>query len=429
MRASLHVHCLLGLALAAIAGASVAQSRVTFFRAYTEQPDALARRQFLVTEMPRLPPNDQTFARQLLAGTDAELGRYRLALEDFPFDQREMPRALIPMPHTLPTVERIDYHDFVNPQRAGDALPAAATIARAARDRRLVMINEAHHDPHTRELVLQLLPRLRALGFDHFAAEALIENGKTLAQRGYPITSSGTEYLHEPLYGEIVREALKLGYTLVPYDPTDATPDRDLAQAENLYQRVFLHHPKARLFVLTGYAHIDKAPGELGPVTPMAMRLQALTGIEPLSIDQTTFREIRPEPPHSIYRWVVAAWQPHAPVVLQVQGEDQPWSSDPKRYDISVILPPAQGRGRPDWLTLDGARHPYPIGTDLCANVVPCVVAARYAGETADAIAADRYAFFSAPGRSRLYLRPGTYQLRANGVDGRTLGAWTISVR
>lgn len=419
----------LGCVLLVLASSVMAQSRTAFFRDYAAQPDALARHQFLLAEMPRLPPPEQVFARQLLASTDAELGRYRQALVDFPFDQREPLAVTIPMPHTLPMTLRIDYRDFVDLQRVADSLQAAPAIARAARGRRLVMINEAHHDAHTRVLVLQLLPRLRALGFNYFAAEALIEDGKSLAQRGYPIASSGTEYLHEPLYGEIVREALKLGYTLVPYDPTEPVPDRDLAQAKNLYQRVFAHDPAARLFVLAGYAHIDKAPGELGPVMPMAMRLRALTGIEPLTIDQTMLREIRPEPPHSLYRWVIKAWQPRAPVVLQAQGKDHLWSANPERYDISVILPPARGRERPDWLTLDGARHAYPISTDLCANVVPCVVAARYASESADAIAVDRYAFFAAPERSQLYLRPGSYQLRASDDSGHTLGAWSISVK
>lgn len=417
------------LLLVACASSAAAPSQTAFFRAYAAQPDALARRQFLVAEMPRLAPPEKSFARQLLAGTDAELGRYRLALGDFPFDQREIPAVAIPRPHTLPTVVRIDYRDFVDPQRVADAVAAAPAITQMARGRQLVMINEAHHDAHTRELVLQLLPRLRALGFDYFAAEALIEDGKTLARRGYPLASSGTEYLHEPLYGEIVREAIRLGYTLVSYDPTTPVPDRDLAQAENLYQRVFARDPAARLFVLAGYAHVDKAPGELGPITPLAMRLQALTGIEPLSIDQTTFREIRPEPPYSIYRWVIAAWQPRTPIVLQVAGENTPWSANPSRYDISVILPPAQGRDRPDWLALDGARKPYRINARLCADVLPCVVEAHYIDESADAIAADRYTFLSAPASSRLYLRPGSYRLRARDAQDHTLDGQLITVK
>lgn len=429
MHATRNTRRALVVMLFALASGALGQTATRFFRAYAAHTDDLARRQFVLTELPHLGPDDRLLARQLLAGTDAELGRYRLALEDFPFDQRQPPAIAIPLPATRPTVKLIEFHDFVDLQRVADAIPAAPAIAAAARGRRLVLINEAHHDAHTRELVLQLLPLLRREGFTHFAAEALTEDGATLAQRGYPVAGSGTEYLHEPLYGEIVRTAIRLGYTLVAYDPTTAAPDRDLAQAENLYARVFARDPTARLFVLAGYAHIDQSPGELGPVTPMAMRLKALTGIAPLSIDQTMFREIRPRPPHGIYRWVVDAYQPRGPVVLHEQGSNTLWSGDPKRFDVSVILPPSHGRERPDWASLDGTRHAWAIDTRLCRDALPCLVEARYASEANDAIAADRYLFLTAPARSRLYLFPGSYRLRVADAQGHTVGEQLISVR
>lgn len=429
MLAPMLLRAILGIALLATCVTAGAQSRLPFFRQYAAQPDLLARRQFLAAEIPRLPEAEQVFARQLLASTDGELGLYQQALHDFPFDQRAPLHALVPQPATPPTVKLIDDHSFVDPYRSADAIPAAQAIAIAAADRRIVMINEAHHDAHTRVLVLQLLPLLRAQGYDYFAAEALTEDGRSLERRGYPVAGSGTEYLGEPLYGEIVREAIRLGYTLVSYDPTGASADRDADQAANLYQRVFVRDPKARLFLLAGYAHIDKAKGQLGNVMPMAMHLQQLTGIDPLAVDQTTFREVEPERPDGVYSWMMASYRPRRPVVLRMQGGGSGlWSGDPKRYDVSVILPKAHGKPRPDWLALDGARHAWPIDTSLCAGTVPCVAEARHAGESDDAIPADRYTFLDAPASSQLYLRPGTYRLRAWGSDGRTLAEHTITV-
>jgi hypothetical protein len=420
---------MLGAILLVVCTTAAAHSDETFFRQYADQPNALTRRQFLVTQMAQLPAPELSFARQLLAGTDCELGLYEQALADFPFDQRQPPNVAIPRPATLPTIKLLDYNFFVDPEVVADAVPAAGYIAKAAAQRRLLLVNEAHHDAHTRELVLQLLPKLRASGYNYFAAEALIEGNASLQRRGYPITTSGTEYLHEPLYGEIIREAIRLGYILVPYDPTQVNADRDASQAATLYQRVFAHDPTARLFVLAGYAHVDKATGRLGGSTPMAMQLQRLSGVEPLSVDQTTFREIRPEPPHDVYQWVVNNYHPHQPVVLDIRGSDKPWSSDPARYDISVILPPTRGRMRPDWLALGGERHPYPIDSRLCAGTTPCEVSARYAGESDDAIAADRHAFLEAPAHSRLYLRPGRYRLLARDSQGRSLGERDITVQ
>lgn len=420
---------LFGLMLMAACTTAAAQSDAAFFRHYAAQPNDLARRQFLTTQLTSLPTSEQSLARQLLASTDCELGLYEQALADFPFDQRQPSQTPIPKPATLPTIKPLDFNNFLDPNSVADPIPAASHIAKAAAKRRLLLVNEAHHDAHTRVLVLQLLPKLRALGYNYFAAEALIEDNASLQRRAYPITTSGTEYLHEPLYGEIIRTAIRLGYTLVPYDPIEAVADRDASQAATLYQRVFAHDPTARLFVLAGYAHVDKAKGQLGSVTPMAMRLQQLSGIEPLSVDQTTFREIRSEPSHDTYQWIVDNYHPRQPIVLNMLSSDQPWSSDPARYDISVILPPAHGRQRPDWLALDGARHAYPIDSGLCAGITPCVVSARYAGESDDAIAADRYAFLQAPARSRLYLYPGRYQLRASDSQGHALSAQEITVR
>src|SRR5690606_22210325 len=97
------------------------------------------------------------------------------------------------------------------------AVDAAEVISSLAAQRQIVMVNEAHHDVATRRLTLALLPRLRALGFTHFAVEALNGDDRELKSRGYPIETSGY-YVNEPVFGEIVREARRLGYTIVEYE-------------------------------------------------------------------------------------------------------------------------------------------------------------------------------------------------------------------
>ncbi|TAL97407.1 MAG: hypothetical protein EPN69_03230 [Rhodanobacter sp.] len=101
------------------------------------------------------------------------IGLYNEAIRDFPLESR------IPTGITLPTLAQWKTAD------------PADVIARLAADRRPVLINEAHHDAHTRLLTLALLPRLRALGFNYFAAEALSSKDKNLMQRGYPVNDSG----------------------------------------------------------------------------------------------------------------------------------------------------------------------------------------------------------------------------------------------
>lgn len=382
------------------------------FAALDQQPNDLARYAYLTKLMPALDPVAKPTAEQLRASAENELGLYRDAIRDFPFDNRVAISARMVLPQ--------------RPQWA--SANALETIVKLAGKRRVVMINEVHHDASTRQLTLALLPRLRALGYRYFAAEALDEKDPALMQRGYPVAASGSEYLHEPLYGEIVRQAIQLGYIVVPYDSdAESTAAREDEQARHLYQRVLAKNPDARLFVHAGYAHVDKAIGNLGAITPMAMRLAQLCHCDPLSIDQSQLRDIG-SLWDGAYRLLAEDFQPESPVVLVNSAHGGVWSSDPAKHDISVILPPIGQRQRPLWLTLGGQRRAVGIDVDLCRQSIPCTVEARYAAESDEATPADRYAFLSRHARSTLYLRPGAYRLRAQDVDGKTLSEQTIQV-
>ena len=86
--------------------------------------------------------------------------------------------------------------------------PAADVILDMAKSRKAVFFNEAHSAPITRTLTIEMLPKLRELGFNYFAAETLYDTDHDLQKRGYPTPKSGF-YVNEPLYGEMVRTALQ----------------------------------------------------------------------------------------------------------------------------------------------------------------------------------------------------------------------------
>lgn len=403
----------LSLALALAAGANAhAPSPHELYKHVASLKNDLARYQYLSGIVAEKDPATLQLAGQLLASVESELGLYDDAVRQFLFDNRDLP-----LPETLPRADA---------WRAEDALD---TIAAQARGRRIVMINEAHHDAHTRELTLELLPRLRALGFTHFAAEALNENDAALIQRGYPVPASGSEYLREPLLGDIVRQAIRLGFIVVAYDsdsPDNAVREAD--QARHLYQRVFAKQPRARLFVHAGYAHIDKAAGRLGSIEPMAMQLRRLSGFEPLCIEQSQFRWVGYAYKADPYMQLVNDFDVRRPTVLVQRDSQQPWSNAPTRYDISVILPPSGHWGRPRWLALDGQRRSRMVDTGICRHVLPCVVEAHYPSEPDDATPADRQTFLSDDRQAALYLRPGNYRLRAWDSHGRTLGTRDLRI-
>ncbi|MHA6204222.1 hypothetical protein ACXU4B_07360 [Dyella soli] len=372
----------------------------------------LGRYLYLREAMPQLTKDDRLIDQQLLASVEDELGLYDEANLDFPFDNRVQTPVPLPVPADWQIAD------------------AAEQIAKLASGRRIVMINEAHHDAHTRELTLALLPKLRAEGFTHFAAEALSNGDTGLMKRGYAIASSGSEYLHEPLYGDIIREAIRLGFQVVAYESdADKLSDREAGQARLLYHEVFAKDAKARLFVHAGYAHIDKAPGNLGgTIQPMAMQLKLLTGFDPLSIDQTRWRDIGPMPDTDLYKQLYTLFPVERPSVLLSRQNGSVWTSDPTRHDVDVILPPSGHERRPHWLGLDGARQKRVITSEMCQRQLPCVVEARYANESDDAIPADRYVFLTENSMNSLYLRPGQYKLRAWDRDGRTVSQRNLTV-
>lgn len=309
--------------------------------------------------------------------------------------------------------------------------PALETIAELARGRKAIFLNEAHNVPLTRTLTVQLLPKLRAEGYTHFAAETLYAADAGLQERGYPVPASGF-YTMEPIYSEMVRTALKLGFKVVAYESeNEGNGDvREHDQAKNLYERVFKLDPDARLVVNAGYAHIQKNGKYLGGRS-MAQHFQKLSGIDPLTVEQTMLlHHPTGTEDHPYYTAAIEALHPSAPIVFE--GKDgKPWALKPKAYDVSVLFPPEVLRNeRPTWLGLGGMRVAYSISGSQCQGSYPCLIEARYADEGADAIPADRLVLDPLKGAqnlddrlmqqrpdpaSDLYLRPGSY--RVTGLD------------
>jgi hypothetical protein len=322
--------------------------------------------------------------------------------------------------------------------------PAPDVILSMAKDRKAVFFNEAHSAPITRTLTVELLAKLREQGFNYFAAETLYATDHDLQKRRYATTKSGF-YVNEPIYGEMVRSALRLGYTVVAYDVEDAGVGdaRERAGAERLNSEVFKKDPKARLVLDAGFAHIQKSGKYLGG-SSMAEFFQKISGIEPLCIEQTMLiQHGRSGQDHPVYLAVTQATALTQPTVF-VGADGKPWTLKPGAYDMSVFFPPGDSnQRRPSWLSLGGLRTRYPVNSDLCHNVTPCLVEARYADEGDDAIPADRTLIrvvaeggltgnrvVSQHGEAQgeLYLRPGSYRLSAMDERGHTLSGSEITL-
>ncbi len=323
------------------------------------------------------------------------------------------------------------------------ARPALEVIPELARHYRAVFFNEAHNVPLTRTLTVQLLGKLRAEGFNYFAAETLYQTDTKLQSRGYPIKNSGF-YTEEPICAEMVRTALKLGFKVIAYEAlSNATGNaREAEQARNIYREVFKKDPSARLVVDAGYAHIQESGTFLGGQS-MAEHLHKLSGIDPLTVEQTTlFPHQSAKDDYPYYTQVMQKLRPTEPIVF-VNKTGKPWALR-AGYDVSVFFPQQHyRRGRPTWLSLGGLRKPYFVSGERCNQSFPCLVEARYADEGPDAIPADRLVLDPVPlgavtservsngfimPVSDLYLRPGKYRLTYSGENAQPLFQQDITV-
>jgi hypothetical protein len=314
--------------------------------------------------------------------------------------------------------------DELKGYRPVDALNA---LARAAEAAQVVMINEAHHVPQHRAFTIDLLKKLRQRGFTHFATETLYEKDTQLNERGYPTTTTGF-YTGEPVYGDLIRIALRLGFRVIPYE-VEGAADADLrerGQARNLVERILKDDPKARILVHAGYAHIDEFGADRVGAITMAQRFKETTGIDPLTIEQTEMSEHSArEFEHPLYRHVVERGLVTRPVVFR-NARRELWSQDRGRHDVTLFHPrtrplsPDAG-GRPDWLLLGGSRGPYRLPKNICGAERRCLVRARVASEPADAIPIDQMEVLAERPAPALMLPAGEFIIEVQDPEARPL--------
>lgn len=173
------------------------------------------------------------------------------------------------------------------------AVPAKHTIIAEAKNHQVVIINEAHHNSMHRMFTKSLLEDLYTVGYRYLLLEALA-NGEymdaDLNTRKYPVQQTGY-YTKDPQFGNLIRTALALGFTLVPYESTENVngKQREIAQARNI-QKIIQNDPTAKFLIHCGFDHVLEGIHRSWEKT-MAERLKEYTKIEPLTIHQVLYSE------------------------------------------------------------------------------------------------------------------------------------------
>jgi hypothetical protein len=307
---------------------------------------------------------------------------------------------------------------------------AARYISFLSKNYKVIMLNEAHNKPLHRAFAISLLAELYRKGFHYLAMEMLNNNPTNELTK---LNSETGHFTCEPIAGELVRTALDLGFKMVAYEDAliyNHTPaQRDSVQAENIYN-IIKQDSAAKIFVLAGYGHIaEQSLG--GEYVPMAMAFKKISGIDPLTIDQTEMtEESNIEYGRLLYRAYTQKFSITSPSIALIDNAPVNITNNTD-YDLAVIHPPTAYRdGRPTWLALDGLRKPLYIKPPQ-KNIF--LVQAYYQSEMtekgpAKLVPADQAYIPTNKENFLLYLKKGKYIIVFRDIEYRILGKLNIEV-
>ncbi|MFZ5670246.1 MAG: hypothetical protein ACOY4K_12190 [Pseudomonadota bacterium] len=322
------------------------------------------------------------------------------------------------------------------------ATDAIEAIVRASRGRRIVILNEAHHVSACRQFAADVARALRAEGFDWLAAETFASRPDArFAKRANgegPIDADLGYYLWDPVFAQFAREARSAGFTLAAYEQRadqEAPPEADRAarigaredaQAANLIAAVLAGNPDARLLVYCGYSHVAKSP--LGGLSWMAARLKAMTGVDPLCIEQSG--GMAGADTDADAEAVVAHFSPARPLAAFRADGGALTGRYPGAVDIAVYHPmPGVIEGRPRWLATAAGRRraAFALGASAPVGGLLQAIPAADVARTARAIPADQYLVKTPADAAVFFLRPGAYDVCIETDDGRRrLGSLSV---
>jgi len=338
---------------------------------------------------------------QILAVSSSQIGEYK--------------EALLYFDKSLAAQNKTDSIDPIDPSELNKYKPQNAIkfIKSIADTNQAIMLNEGHNLAYNRAFAIRLLDVLYKKGFRYFAAETLAESDKELDKRGYPAYGKTGFYTDEPVYGDLIRTALKIGYKVVAYESETGTAYlRERGQAQNLYDRILSKDPKAKIFVYAGYDHIAKG-GEKDENKLMAQFFKDISKINPYSIDQVDMAErSSPENEFKTYKKALTKNMGKEPVVF-CNKEGKSYVVSSIKYDAQIFHPRSEyQKGRPTWLLMGGLRKHYEFSAELCKGKFPSLVQAFLANEGKDAVPIDQVKVSDSKNIPALVLPVGEFKLR-----------------
>ncbi len=319
---------------------------------------------------------------------------------------------------------------------------AVDVIATAAKTRQIIIVNEEHRTTAHRALTFNLLKQLYQEGFRYFAPETITAVDSLLQTRGYATHNTGF-YSSDPVFADVIREAIKIGYTVVPYefegrcafaDADSCQDERERMQAQHIQDRILKKDPRAKILMHVGRSHAAKTD-YAGHYRLMAWHLRSITGIDPFTVEQvfySPYENQKRELPdyrladrlHLMLR-VPTVFQRNDGTFFTIDG-----------YDLQVFTPRPQYRnGRPDWLAkmrrevrIDTQRLGLRVHRGFFAGEKPLVIEAQLRNESDESIPLDQIIVRPNDPLPTLMLHAGEYFIRAKNESGKITAEYKLTV-
>jgi hypothetical protein len=307
---------------------------------------------------------------------------------------------------------------------------AKGYIVNRSKKESVIIINEAHNNARHRVFTTSILQGLYNNGYRFLGLEALSDT--LINKRKFAVLESGY-YTKEPQFGNLINEALKIGFTVFGYEDFSNTnltgKDREIKQAQNIAKWI-KENPDGKFLIHCGYDHIiEGTPGIKSWEKAMAGRLTEFTGINPFTIDQVQYSE----------RGNVKLNQPYITITnldypaVMINNDGNTFHGpidNPKKFDCSIIHPVTKyNYARPDWLTLSGKRKIYTIPNLKIKEFPVLVMAYRIDEFEKDGIPADVIEILDKSNKGNLILEKGSYKIVIKNKDYKIVNEFLDTVK
>ena len=298
-----------------------------------------------------------------------------------------------------------------------------------SKNEKLIIINEAHNNSRHRVFTTSLLQDLYKNGYRFLGLEALWEN---LDGKDFAVLESGF-YTKESQFGNMIKEAKAIGFTVFGYESTSKVRDggktREIEQAENIV-KIMKENPNAKFLIHCGYEHlVEGTPGIPTWEKAMAGRIIEMTGINPFTIDQTSYSEKGTKTLNSPY--IQQVNQEYSAIMVNKENQAFTGSTEnSKKIDCVIIHPVTKIKdNRPDWLSLPKDRKIVKIENAKITEYPALILAYRANEYKKNGIPADIIELITDTEKGNLVLKKGDYKILIKNKDYKVINEYSQSVK